>query len=99
MPNHCQPSPGQCFGTLLSWTKKSQNSLASNYSLISLNHSPLLSNVCARPDFSLVNTCPQKRMSSRLKSLFGSAAPSLKKPGQSADFEKVLIGALHKRDA
>ena len=40
--------------------------------------------------------CPQKRMSSRLVSLLGSVP--LKKPGPSADFEKVKGGSLPNRD-
>ena len=40
--------------------------------------------------------CPQNRISSRLVSLLGSAP--FKKPGPSADFEKVIGGMLPKRD-
>ena len=37
----------------------------------------------------ILGPCPQKRMSSRLVSLLGSAP--FKKPGPSADFEKVKV--------
>ena len=40
--------------------------------------------------------CPQNRMSSRLVSLIGSAP--FKKPGPSADFDKVKGRELPKRD-
>ena len=56
-------------------------------------YSPFLSKLSARPDLSLVNLlgpCPQKRMSSRLVSLLGSAP--FEKPGPSADFENVKGG-------
>ena len=44
----------------------------------------------------ILGPCPKKRMSSRLVSLLGSTP--FKKPGPSADFEKVKRGELPKRD-
>ena len=65
-----------------------------SYGIALIKNSPLISNLSARLDFSLVNleSLSPKQNEFKISVFFRYVAPPFKKPGPSADFEKLKGG-------